>query len=110
MEFPNAASLKYIITPIFSLSSFRMMIYLNSFLFSTALLTTLQPHVDKIDALLRRAHGSTDRQYFRRLAAVANLPNDEAALFAKLLVRMKRKYRKRSLRKLTARDLKFNGK
>ena len=59
--------------------------------------------------MLRRVHGTTDRQYFRRLASMANLPNDEAALFAKLLVRMKRKYRKRSLRKLTARDLKFNG-
>jgi len=69
-------------------------------------LTTPQP--EKIDSMLRRAHGTTDRQYFRRLASMANLPNDEAALFAKLLVRMKRKYRKRSLRKLTARDLKFN--
>eukprot|EP00795_Rhopilema_esculentum_P008681 gene8681-14701_t len=48
------------------------------------------------------------QEYYRKLRELADLHGEEATIFAKLLVRMKRKSRKRSLRRLTIRDLKYN--
>ena len=79
--------------------------HLTRFVFSASLATIQQPPGD---LSLRRIY-ATDREYFRKLGEIANLPNEEANLFAKLLVRMKRKYRKRTLKRYTTRDLKFNG-
>ena len=55
-------------------------------------------------------YASNHREYYRKLGELADLPDDEADLFAKLLVRWKRKNRKRSVRRLSLRDLKYNGK
>ena len=64
----------------------------------------------KLELLRRRVYASNHREYYRKLGELADLPDDEADLFAKLLMRWKRKNRKRSLRRLTLKDLKYNGK
>eukprot|EP00112_Aurelia_sp_Birch-Aquarium-sp1_P006412 Seg1709.2 transcript_id=Seg1709.2/GoldUCD/mRNA.D3Y31 product="Extracellular sulfatase Sulf-1" protein_id=Seg1709.2/GoldUCD/D3Y31 len=77
-----------------------------TFVPTNPLSTTLSPA--KLELLRRRVYASNHREYYRKLGELADLPDDEADLFAKLLVRMKRKYKKRSLRRLTLRDLKYN--
>ncbi len=72
------------------------------------LLTTLTP--EKLVGLKKRVNILANREYYRRLAARANLPQKQAAVFAKLLVRIQRKYRKRSLRRISIQDLRHRGK
>eukprot|EP00794_Sanderia_malayensis_P012068 gene12068-13312_t len=60
---------------------------------------------DKLSSLKRRVNILASREFHRKLSSGGQLTAHEAAMFARILMRMQRKYRKRTLRRHSFQEL-----